>query len=182
VTDALGRGACPPERDAGRRDGGRGSVLQVSVSRGGVPKLAIPAAELSAAGVVGDSWRYPFHGGRRRAVLLVTLEGIEELVAQGFPLFPGALGENITTRDLDRRALRLGQRLRVGDAAIVLTEIRTPCATIGRYGNGIQAAVYDAQVQAGDHRSPRWGLSGFYASVVQPGAVRAGDAVTVEAS
>jgi MOSC domain-containing protein YiiM len=32
-------------------------------------------------------------------------------------------------------------------------------------------------VQAGDPGSQRWGLSGFYASVIQPGAVRAGDAI-----
>ena len=156
-----------------------GTVLQVSVSRGGVPKTIVPSAVLSATGFAGDTWRYPFHGGRRRAVLLITIEGIDELVARGFPLFPGALGENITTRGLDRRALRLGHHLVVGDAEIVLREIRTPCATIGRYGKGIQAAMYDAQVQAGDHASPQWGLIGFYASVVQPGTVRTGDPITL---
>jgi MOSC domain-containing protein YiiM len=29
----------------------------------------------------------------------------------------------------------------------------------------------------GDHTSPRWGLSGFYASVLQPGAIRPGDPI-----
>ena len=98
-----------------------GTVLQVNVSRGGIPKRAIPSGELTAAGIAGDAWRYPFHGGTRKAILLVTIEGIDELFSQGFPLFPGALGENLTTRGLDRRALRLGQRLQVGDAAIELT-------------------------------------------------------------
>ena len=127
-----------------------GTVLQVNVSRGGIPKRAIPSGELTAAGIAGDAWRYPFHGGTRKAILLVTIEGIDELVSQGFPLFPGALGENLTTRGLDRRALRLGQRLQVGDAAIELTTIRTPCATLDVYGTGIQAAMYDARVQKGD--------------------------------
>jgi MOSC domain-containing protein YiiM len=45
------------------------------------------------------------------------------------------------------------------------------------YGPGIQAAMYDAQVQAGDSDAPRWGLSGFYASVVQPGTVNHLDAI-----
>ena len=39
--------------------------------------------------------------------------------------------------------------------------------------------MYDARVQAGDAGSPRWGLSGFYASVVQPGVVQPGDPVTL---
>jgi MOSC domain-containing protein YiiM len=154
-------------------------VLQVSVSQGGVPKRAIPSAELTERGIVGDAWRYPFHGGRRQAILLVTTEGIEELVSAGFPLFPGAIGENLTTRGLDRHALHFGQRLRVGDVTIQLTRMRTPCATLDVYGPGLQAAMYDARVQAGDAASPRWGLSGFYASVIQAGTINTGDAIAI---
>jgi MOSC domain-containing protein YiiM len=156
-----------------------GTVVQVSVSQGGIPKRAIPLAELTEAGIVGDAWRFPFHGGRRQAILLVTIEGIDELISQGFPLFPGALGENVTTRGLDRRQLRIGQRLRAGDAEIELTRLRVPCATLDVYGPGIQAAIYDARVQDGDPGSERWGLSGFYASVVRPGTVRAGDPIAL---
>jgi len=159
-----------------------GTVLQVNVSRGGIPKRAIPSGVLTAAGIEGDAWRYPFHGVPRQAVLLITAEGIDELVARGFPLFHGALGENLTTRGLDRRALRFGQRLRVGDATIELTRMRQPCSTLNVYGPGIQAAMYDARVVKGDPESPLWGLSGFYASVVEPGTVRAGDAVSVVAN
>jgi MOSC domain-containing protein YiiM len=159
-----------------------GTVLQVNVSRGGIPKREIPHGELTAAGIAGDDWRYPFHGGPRQAVLLITVEGIEELVAHGFPLYPGALGENLTTRGLDRHALRYGQRLRVGGATIELTKMRQPCATLNPYGSGIQAAMYDARVKDGDFASRRWGLSGFYASVVQPGTVRAGDAISLVAT
>lgn len=156
-----------------------GSVVQVNVSRGGIPKLPIPSGEMTATGIVGDAWRFPFHGGTRKAILLITLEGIEELIACGFALYPGALGENVTTRGLDRRELRIGQRLRIGNAAIELTRIRTPCATLDLYGSGIQAAMYDDRVQKHDPRSERWGLSGFYASVIQPGVVQPGDAIAI---
>ena len=159
-----------------------GTVLQVNISRGGIPKQAIPSGDLTAEGVTGDAWRFPFHGGARQAVLLITMEGIDELVAQGFPLFPGALGENLTTRGLDRRALRFGHRLRVGDATIELTRMRQPCATLNVYGPGVQAAMYDARVVKGDPESPRWGLSGFYASVVEPGTVRPGDTITLDSA
>ena len=152
-------------------------VAQVNVSQGGIPKRAIPSATVTEAGIAGDAWRYPFHGGRGKAILLVTSEGIDELVAQGFALFHGALGENLTTRGLDRRTLRAGQRLRVGTASIELTQIRTPCATLDVYGSGIQAAIYDAHVQAGDPSSPRWGLSGVYASVIGAGIVSPGDPI-----
>jgi len=158
-----------------------GTVLQVNVSQGGIPKRELPSGELTPAGITGDAWRYRFHGGPKQAVLLITIEGIQELVALGFPLYPGALGENLTTQGLDRRALRFGQRLRVGSATIELTKMRQPCATLDVYGPGIQKAMYDARVVKGDPSSPLWGLSGFYASVIEPGSVRPGDPVYVSA-
>jgi MOSC domain-containing protein YiiM len=154
-----------------------GTIVQVNVSRGGIPKRAIASGELREAGIAGDAWRFPFHGGTLKAVLVITTEGLDGLIAQGFPLFPGALGENLTTRGIDRHALRLGQRWRVGRAVIELTRIRTPCATLDVYGPGIQAALSDARVMAGDACSPRWGLSGFHASVIQPGLVSTGDTI-----
>ena len=155
-----------------------GIVLQVNTSRGGVPKRAIDEATITVDGLVGDAWNHPnIHGGRRQAALLITVEGIEELAAVGFPLSAGALGENITSRSLDRRTMRLGQRYRVGSALLEITRVRVPCATLNVYGTGIQAAMYDARVQAGDTGSPRWGLSGFYASVVEPGTARPGDRI-----
>ena len=156
-----------------------GIVLQISTSQGGVPKVAITEAEVTLAGIVGDAWRYPqFHGGPRKAILLITAEGIDDLAARGFPVFYGALGENVTTRGLDRRSLRIGQRYRVGEIVIELLQIRLPCDTLSIYGTGIQAAIYDAQTQAGDHASPRWGLSGFYASVIRTGRMRVGDVIS----
>ena len=142
-----------------------------------MPKTPVALAEVTSSGIAGDSWRYPFHGGPQKAILLITAEGIEELAQQGFAVFPGALGENITTGGLDRRSFRLGQRYRLGEAVMELVQVRFPCDTLSVYGRGIQAAVFDACVQAGDGASPLWGLSGFYASVRQTGKIRVGDPI-----
>ena len=156
-----------------------GSILQVNVSQGGVPKHAIPVAILTPAGIEGDGHAHPeIHGGADRAVLLITAEGLEELAALGFPLTYGSLGENLTTRGIGRRDWRVGQRWRIGtDAVIEITKRRAPCKQLNVYGPGLQAAIYDARTEAGDPASPKWGLSGVYASVVTPGSVRPGDAI-----
>jgi MOSC domain-containing protein YiiM len=156
-----------------------GSIVQVSISSGGVPHHAIAEGVLATHGIMGDAWRYPFHGGPKRAILLMTSEGIDGLAAQGFPVYYGALGENLTTRGLDRSWLRLGQRLRAGQAVIELTQVRLPCDTLSVYGIGIQAAMFDARAQAGDAASEVWGLSGFYASVIEPGIIRPGDPIAL---
>src|SRR5437899_452150 len=100
-----------------------GTILQINISRGGVPKRPISEAVVTPAGIEGDSWSHPnIHGGPRQAVLLVTAETIDELKARGYALYPGALGENLTTRGLDRRQLRLGQRLRAGGVLLEITK------------------------------------------------------------
>jgi len=157
-----------------------GVVLQVSISAGGVPNHAIARGDVTVRGIGGDGWRHPqFHGIPKRAILLITSEGLDEIIAMGFPVYPGALGENLTSRGLDRRALRIGQRFRCGAATIQLTEPRFPCGTLSVYGQGIQTAIYDARAMKADSSSEVWGLSGLYASVIQPGIVRPGDALAL---
>lgn len=152
-----------------------GTIVHLNISAGGVPKRPVVESYLTPLGFEGDRQAYPeIHGGPRKAVLLLCSEAIEELAAAGFPVFPGALGENLTVTGLDRRLLRSGQRYQAGDAMIELTRLRQPCRALEVYGPGIQAAIYDAKIKAGDPSSPKWGLSGFYALVVQPGLVRAG--------
>jgi MOSC domain-containing protein YiiM len=158
-----------------------GTVLQVSISRGGVPKRAIPEGQVGPLGIAGDDHAHSeLHGGPRQAVLLISSEAIAELTAQGYPLYPGALGENITTVGLDRKQWRTGQRWRIGPEVIVeFTKVRGPCIQLSVYGPGIQKAMYDAQVEAGDPSSPRWAMSGFYASVVLPGTIHQGDPISL---
>lgn len=158
-----------------------GSVLQVNLSEGGVPKRAVAEGFVSELGLEGDDHAHPeIHGGPLQALLFIASEGIEELKEVGFPLFPGALGENITTAGLDHRKWRIGQHWRVGtDVLVEFTKMRAPCATLNRYGAGlIQKAIYDEMVKDGDPSSPHWGLSGCYARVIQGGAIHPGDIIS----
>ena len=133
---------------------------------------------MTPLGVTGDGHAHPeIHGGPRKAILLITSEGIDELKQRGFPLFPGALGENLTTLGLNRRDVRIGQRYRIGEVLLEIVKVRAPCDTLSVYGHGIQRAVYDQEVKAGNTASPLWGLSGFYASVLQTGTIHRGDPI-----
>ena len=158
----------------------QGIILQVNISRGGIPKHAVPEAVITPLGLEGDSCAHPnIHGGPNQALLLICSETIQHLAALGYPVFNGALGENITTAGLDRNSMRLGQRFRLGSAMIELTKVRGPCSTLDVYGPSIQREIYDKSVKAGDTASPRWGMSGFYARVLQPGIVRQDDIISL---
>ena len=165
-----------------RRDA-EGVIIQINVSLGGLPKRPIAAGVITVSGLAGDACAHPqIHGGPQQAVLLIASEVVDELRARGYPVFYGALGENLTTRGLDRRQLRIGQQLRAGNARLEITKIRGPCAALDIYGPAIKQEIYDREVKSGDPRSPRWGMSGFYARVLRPGAVRVDDIISIEAT
>jgi MOSC domain-containing protein YiiM len=155
-----------------------GTIVQINVSLGGIPKRAVASAIITAQGLAGDVCAHPqIHGGPQQAVLLIAAEAIDDLKARGYPVFYGALGENLTTRGLDRRQVRVGDQFRAGAAVLEITKVRGPCTALDVYGQGIKQEIYDAQVNAGDHASPRWGMSGFYARVIEPGAVHPDDPI-----
>lgn len=156
----------------------RGLIVQINVSQGGVPKRPIPEAVVTPLGIQGDVHAHPrIHGGPRKALLIVCAEAIDELRADGYPVFPGALGENLTVHGINRQQLRSGQRYRAGEVWFELTSVRSPCSTLDVYGPSIKDAVYDKQVKAGDATSPKWARAGFYAAVTRPGVLRPGDQV-----
>jgi MOSC domain-containing protein YiiM len=152
-------------------------IVQINTSAGGVPKKPVAEARVTFSRVTGDDWNdKKHHGLPGQALCLFSMELIEELKAEGFPLFPGAIGENFTTEGLDFRLLRPGELFRVGEhVEIRITKIRVPCRTITVYGEGIMRATYDQRVREGDTGSPLWGRSGFYAEVLREGVVRPGD-------
>ena len=159
-----------------------GTILQVSISLGGIPKRAISEGFITPLGVEGDAHAHPnIHGGLRKAILLIASEIVDDLAARGFPVFYGALGENLTTRGIDVRDLRIGDQLRAGGAMLEITQPRGPCSALDVYSDSLKYEIYDKRVKALDHTSPRWGKSGFYASVIASGPVGAGDMIAVVA-
>ena len=157
-----------------------GSIVQVNISSGGLPKRAISEGWVTPLGIEGDRHAHPnIHGGPRKAILLIASEVVDALTERGYRLFYGAMGENFTTQGIEIRDLRLGDQLRVGGAVLEITQPRGPCSALDIYGTSLKLEVYDQKVKQRDHSSPRWGMSGFYARVIEPGSVREGDAITL---
>jgi MOSC domain-containing protein YiiM len=154
-----------------------GRILQLNISNGGMPKYPILQGEVTVQGLAGDVQRNrKYHGGPDQALLLITQDSIEEIKAMGFPVYAGALGENLTVSNFDRRQLRVGQRLRAGQAIIEITKLRQPCRHLDVYGPGMQPLVYEKNAVPGE--GP-WGLAGFYCRVLQAGAVFPGDIIEI---
>jgi MOSC domain-containing protein YiiM len=144
-----------------------GVLVQLNVSHGGMPKLPVMFARVTAGGVDGDRQRnLKYHGGPDRAVCLYSEELYDELRDAGVDLpGAGAVGENFTTRGVDLRKLAKGDRLRVGECVIQLTDVRVPCRQLKKWDPELPELIV--------------GRSGWVARVVEEGMVRPGDSVQV---
>ena len=162
----------------------QGTIVQLSTSLGGLPKRAVSGGRfISFDGVEGDRQAHPeIHGGEIQAVLIIAAEVVDQLVEKGYPVFYGALGENLTTRGIKICDLRIGDQLRAGGATLEITKPRSPCLQLDVYGPAIKQEIYDTLVKKRDPSSPHWGMSGFYTRVITPGPVGAGDIIEVVAT
>lgn len=123
--------APPLVLDATGKPSRRGTVASLNVSGGGVPKLSVERAAVSASGVAGDRQRnLKYHGGPARAVSLHSLDLIEALRGEGHPISVGTVGENVTVRGVDWRLVVPGAVLRIGDAELEVTAYAPPCRII----------------------------------------------------
>lgn len=149
-------------------------IESINVSDGGVPKAPVESARITRNGVEGDRQEdLTVHGGPDRAVSLYALELIEALQAEGHPVFPGALGENLTLSGLDWGDIESGARLVLGNGEdgveIEIVRHAAPC-------HKIEPFFSDRRSKRVSHKvNPGW--SRFYARVLKEGVVRVGDAV-----
>lgn len=79
----------------------------------------------------------------------------------------GMFGENFTTEGLDESGVNIGDRFRVGEAEVLVTQPRMPCYKLGiKFGRKDILKRFLAS-----------GRTGFYFSVEREGEVAAGDKV-----
>ena len=150
-----------------------GTVVQVSRSGGGVPKQPVDRVRVGLGGLEGDVQQNRRHHGRPwQAVCLWSAEVVEALQAEGHPIGFGSAGENLTVRGLDWAALSPGLRLGVGSAVVQLSSYAVPCVKNRQWFTDGDVRRMAQEVRPGASR--------LYASVLVPGVVGAGDAVTVE--
>jgi len=106
-------------------------------------------------------------GDWHRQVSLLAGESIDTVKEILPTLKNGAFAENIITRGIDLTALRIGDRLRVGEEVVLeITQIGKVCHNDG-------CAIKKA---TGDCIMPREGL---FARVIQGGEAKAGDPIAV---
>jgi MOSC domain-containing protein YiiM len=148
-------------------------IFQLNCSAGGVPKRSVDEALLTTTGLAGDRQAKPFiHGGPERALCLYAVELIRRLQAEGHPIAPGTIGENVTIAGIDWTTLEPGARLALGDEVLIeISSYTSPCKSIA-------ASFTDggfARISQKLH--PGW--SRLYARVLKAGQLAKGQTIKI---
>lgn len=179
VADVLPRvwaalaAAGPALRAAGQLPGRHeGVVSALHRSDGGVPKLPVDHVEVGWRGVVGDRQATRVHHGRPwQALCLWADEVIDAFAADGHPIAPGRAGENVTLRGIPWELVRPGVRLQVGTVVCEVSAFALPCTKNAAWFS-------DGRFDLMHHRHGP--VSRAYATVIEPGEARVGDAAILE--
>ncbi|MER6676501.1 MOSC domain-containing protein [Streptomyces sp. NPDC000983] len=127
---------------------------------------------VGASGLAGDDVCHTrHHGGDDQAVYAMAREDLDEWEKElGRTLPNGSFGENLTTLGIDVSGALIGERWRIGSEVVLeVTCGRIPCRTFqGHLGEERWVKRFTAK-----------GAPGAYLRVIEPGEVRAGDAVEI---
>ncbi len=124
---------------------------------------------LEETGLEGDAQAdLKAHGGPDKAVCVYPLEHYpywRERLAR--PLEPAAFGENFSTEGLLEPEVCVGDVYRVGEAAVQVSQPRQPCYKLAARHEVKELALWVQET----------GRTGFYLRCLEPGEVRADDAI-----
>jgi len=139
----------------------------------GLPKPELATARFTARGIEGDYNLYretKRAGDPDMAVLLIPEETLEDLNREGWPVRPGDLGENVTTRGLPYELLAPPRRCRIGTAVVETTRPCEPC-------DNLFLLPYVGRERGPAFLKAMLGRRGWFARVVEAGSVRRGDRI-----
>ena len=132
---------------------------------------------LATLGLAGDEQAdLSVHGGPTKAVYAYpsehypfwqTVRAQARVAPWDEVLAPGALGENLTLSGVREADLWIGDRLRLPDGLLAVSEPRFPCAKFNAAMGFAQAGKLMAQS----------GYCGSYLAVIEPGSVAAGEPI-----
>ncbi len=139
----------------------------------GPVRVAAPGPKgIGGSGLAGDAvCKREHHGGDDQAVYAVAREDLDAWERElGRSLANGGFGENLTTSGLDVSGALIGERWRIGSGVVLeVTCGRIPCLTFqGHMGEKQWVKRFTAKA-----------APGAYLRVIEPGEIRAGDAMEI---
>ena len=148
------------------------NVKPETVGERGLPKRPVDSVTVTRAGLVGDFNRYRHeeeHDNAKMAVLIMPLEMIQQLNSEGWPIKPGDLGENFTTKGIAYEKFAVEKKYAIGEAIVQISKVCDPCSNLYQLPYVGKTNSHFVKTMTGRR--------GWYATVEREGLVRKGDQI-----
>ena len=148
--------------------GWKGKKIQTGINKTPTDKKLFA----SSTNLEGDKQgNLKVHGGIDKAIYVYPFEHYEYW-KKNFPdieFITGIFGENLTTTGLDELETKIGDKFKIGEIIVEVSEPRFPCVTFA-------ARLGTANIVKPFLHSYK---SGFYLRVLKEGHIQAGDSITI---
>lgn len=146
-----------------------GEIVSINIGPGGIPKKPVERCNVTVAGLENDWHNHEKHRLPEVAVSFIDVEDLDDLKREGYDVFPGAMGENVTVRGMNVDDLAVGDQLRFPSGLeLEVTKMRKPCYVLDPISPELKKNCV--------------GRCGAMAKVLRTGELRVGDVIEVVAA
>ena len=139
-------------------------IISINISeKKGTPKSPVDLCTIDMNGIVSDAHA----GAGKRQISFLADEKIKQFSEKtGRDFLPGEFAENITTRGIELQEMPLGEKIKIGDVILEVTQIGKKC-------HGDDCAIFR---ELGKCVMPG---NGIFCRVISGGNIKTGDSVEV---
>ena len=133
----------------------------------GLPKVRSEKAVILPSGIDGDFNRFrkkKKNNDPKMALMILSIDIINQLNDEGWPVKPGDLGENLTIGNLNYNTLCPGQKYSLGTSEIEISFICDPCSNLN-------VLPYVGTEIIAEFIKTLMNRRGWYAKVTKPGKI-----------
>lgn len=141
-----------------------GKVVSLNISKKkGIVKQPVESVEINELGIVGDAHSGNWH----RQVSLLDSDSVDNFSEKsGIGIMPGDFAENILTSGVDLKSVTIGDRIKLNDVILEVTQIGKEC-------HGTNCSIYKV---VGSCIMPK---EGVFTKVIETGTITVGDKIEV---
>jgi len=137
----------------------------------GLKKASIHSSKINFNGIDGDYNHFretKKNNDPNMAIMLLSMDIINNLNREGWPVKPGDLGENLTVKDIKYYDIMPNQIYKIGSVEIKISIICAPCYKL-------ESLDYVGKINKNIFIKTLINRRGWYAKVLKEGLIKTGD-------
>ena len=139
----------------------------------GLPKKSVPNSIIKYHGLEGDFNHFrnlKKFNDPDMAIMLLSIDILDDLNKEGWPVKPGDLGENLTLKNIQYSDLKPNQKYKIGTVELQISIICAPCSKL-------QILDYIGPAKKNIFIKTLINRRGWYARVLKEGKIQTGDSL-----